>query len=319
MARKGSPWCALRPALLGGAAAIMWLTLSSTAASADAGPDSPSLTGSATSTVLSLPHSLTDSVSTPSAGSPAGGAVAPGPAQSVASRISGLADNAIAVVPALEQAVPPGTVSSISAPCVDVADAVTAVALPVVVAPAAEAVPVLEPVLQPVSDLLTGATPVSLPALPIGALPAGLPAVGSADPAVDQQSPAEAPAAALEESPDPGPASGALPSEFGVGDDLLLQSAGNAAPTDISGMEPASADPASGQSVPGDPAHVPGQVPGVPASGTGSSGSSAGPSGAAAWLSVFDIGLERPGALLASEPSGHIPAPASFDPGSSPD
>lgn len=317
-----SPWRAMRPALLAGAAAVMWLTLSSTAASADAGPDSSSLPGGATGTVLSLAHSLADTVSPPHAGSAAGVTAAPGLAQPVAARISGLADNAIAVVPVLEQVVPPGAVSTVSAPLADVADAATAGAVQVLVAPAAEAVPALEPVLQPVSDLLTGASTVALPALPVDALPGDLPAIVIPDPEVAQPAPLEAPATALETASEPGPDSGALLDELGVGDVAQLQTTGNAGLANIfeppSAM-PASADPDSGQSLPVDPAQLPDQVPAVPASGTGSGGSSGGPSGAAAWLSPFDFGFEHPGAVLAGEASGHIPAPVSFDPGSSPD
>ncbi|MGO4236583.1 hypothetical protein [Pseudarthrobacter sp. YAF2] len=317
-----SPWRAMRPALLAGAAAVMWLTLSSTAASADAGPDSSSLPGGATGTVLSLANSLSDTVSPPPAGSAAGVTAAPGLAQPVAARISGLADNAIAGVPVLAQVVPPGTVSTVSAPLADVADAATARAVQVVVAPAAEAVPVLEPVLQPVSDLLTGATPVTLPALPVDALPGDLPALVIPDPGVAPPASLETPAAALETASEPGPDSGALLDELGVGDVARLQTAGQAALASMSGhpsVVPASADPDSGQSLPIDPAQLPDQVPSVPASGTGSGGSSGGPSGAAAWLSPFDFGFEHPGAVLAGEASGHIPAPVSFDPGSSPD
>jgi hypothetical protein len=132
----------------------------------------------------------------------------------------------------------------------------------------------------------------------------------------------EAPAAALETASEPGPDSGALLNELGVWDDARLQTTGNAALASIFGQYsamPASADPDSGQSLPVDPAQLPDRVPAVPASGTGSGGSSGGPSGAAAWLSPFDFGFEHPGAAPAGEASEHLPAPVSFDPGSSPD
>ncbi|WP_285244771.1 hypothetical protein [Pseudarthrobacter sp. fls2-241-R2A-127] len=321
MARRTSPWCALRPALLAGAAAAMWLALSSTAASADAGPDSQSLTPSAPGTVLSLPHNLAESVSPPPASPPAAVDPVPGLAQPVASRLSGLADAATSGVPVLEQVVPPGTVSSISAPVADVADAVTAGVVQVVAAPAAEAVPVLDPVLQPVSNVLTGATPVDLPALTADAPPAALPALGSGDPEVTRPAPVKAPVSALEAASDPALTSAAVPAEVGIGNDVRLQPAGAGAIADTLGPEEAqsaSTDPGFGQPA-GDPAQLPGQVPAAPASGTGSGGSSGGPSGAAAWVSGFNVVFELPGALLAGEASGHIPAPVSFDPGSSPD
>jgi hypothetical protein len=323
MARITSPWSGLRPALLAGAAAVLWLTLSSTAASADAGPDSSSLLGSATSPVSSLTQNLANTVSPAPAGSPAEVAAAPGLVQPVEARLSGLADNGVAAVPVLGQVVPPGTFSSVSAPLADVADAVAAGAVQVVVAPAAEAVPVLEPVLQPVSDLLTGASPLPLPAPAIDALQADLlAAVIPADSEAAQLAVVVAPADALDIVPEPGQASRALPNELGVGSDAGLPTAGTADLANISGPQsalPAPADPNSGQPLPVDPAPLPDQVPAVPASGTGSGGPSGGSSGAAAWLSVFDFGFEHPGAVLAGEASGHIPAPVSFDPGSSPD
>jgi len=318
MARRTSPWRALRPALLAGAAAAIWLALSSTAASADAGPDSQSLTPSAPGTVLSLTHHLAESVSPPPASPPAAVNPVPGLGQPVASRLSGLADAATSGVPVLEQVVPSGTVSSISAPVADVTDAVTAGVVQVLAAPAAEAVPVLDPV----SDVLTDATPVALPALTVDALPAALPSLGSGDPEVTQPAPAKAPVSALEAASDPALTSAAVPSEVGVGNDVQLQPAGAGAIADTSGPEEAqsaSADPGFGQPLAGDPAQLPGQVPAAPASGTGSGGSSGGPSGAAAWVSAFNVVFELPGALLAGEASGHIPAPVSFDPGSSPD
>src|SRR6478735_4241638 len=125
MARSSSPWRALRPVLLAGAAAATWLTLSSTPATADTGPDSSSPLGAPTSSVSSV-------------------------GQDLAARVS---------------PIPAGTVSGVSAPLVEVADTLAAGVARELTAPAAEALPVLEPVLQPVSDLLNGAVSLPAPPL----------------------------------------------------------------------------------------------------------------------------------------------------------
>ncbi|WP_307429367.1 hypothetical protein [Pseudarthrobacter defluvii] len=324
MARLSSPWRALRPALIAGAAAVTWLSLSSTAASADTGPDASSLLGGVTSSVSSLTHELADAVSPAPAGSPSGPAVQSGLLQPVVSPVSGPADNLIASVPLVDQVVPAGTVSSVSTPLTEVADGVAAGVVQVVVDPAAEAVPVLEPVLQPVSDLLTGAAPLPLPLpgqsveavqveVPAAETPAPADARASAAAATaeDQQSPTETAQAAAELASTPPAASSAhLDSRSAAGHagTWVLQS-------DVSAL----IDPAADLPLPADPESLPAQVPAVPGSGTGSSGSSGGPSGAAAWLSPFDFDFDRPCADLPGDVSEHAPAPVSFDPGSSPD
>ena len=318
-----SPWRALRPVLLAGAAAVSWLTLSSTAASADTAPDSSSLLGGVTTSVSSLTRDLAGAAGASPAGSPGVSTESPGLMQPVVSQVSGLADNLISAVPVVDQLVPAGTVTSVSAPLVDVADGVTAGVVQIVIDPAAEAVPVLEPVLEPVSDVLTGSAPlpVAVPGQPLEEGLAELPAAETAVPAAVQPATAEATGTGLQTATEPEqPASlagttvadsraslDAPPTAYLAGTSVL--------PADPSGFT----DPVAGQPIPTDPAPLPAQAPAAPGSGTGSSGSSSGPFGAAAWLNPFGFDFERSGAVLAADVTEHAPAPVSFDPGSSPD
>ncbi|MFC4395680.1 hypothetical protein [Arthrobacter sedimenti] len=324
-----SPWRAVRPALLAGAAAVTWLTLSSTAASADTGPDSSSLLGGVTSSVSSLAHDLADTVSPAPLGSPAGPAATSGLLQPVVTQVSGLADNLIASVPVVDKVVPAGTVATVSAPLVEVADGVTAGVVQVVVDPAADAVPVLEPVLQPVSDLLTGAAPlpVPLPEQPVD-LQQPIEAIQVELPAAETPAPAGAPAAA-EASEDvlqpateadqdalalagpPSAVGGVIPETRGA----AALAATSVLHTEVSRL----GDPVADEPLSADPAPLPANAPAPPASGTGSGGSAGGPSGTAAWLSPFGFDFELSGVVLAGDTSEHAPAPVSFDPGSSPD
>jgi len=322
MARTSSPWRALRPVILAGAAAVSWLTLSSTAASADSGPDSSSLLGSVTSSVSSLAQDVAATVSPAAPTSTAGPATGPGLLQPVVTSVSGVADNLIAAVPVVDQVIPAGTVSTVSAPVVGLADNVTAGVAQVVVAPAAEAVPALEPVLQPVSDLLTGAAPLPLPLPdpPVGAVPVDLPAGVIPDSAPAQGAAVETLPDVPETAPEPDVAGSAAAGQDTGGNpgseaSSVTVLAGTSGPRTAVSVP---ADPAYEHPLPVGPAPLPAQVP-APASGAGSGGSSSGPSGAVAWLTPFGFGFERPGLVPAIGASEHAPAPVSFDPGSSPD
>ena len=169
MAKGLSPWRALRPVLLAGAATLTWLTLSSTAATADSA-DSGSLLGGVTSSVSSL--------ASPAGQHPAVSArrccrrpLSRSTVRTSAARgrpLASSADQLIAAVPVVNEVVPAGTVSAVAVPVAVVADDATAGLVETVAPPLVEAVPVLEPVLQPVSDLVTGAAPlpVTLPSVP---------------------------------------------------------------------------------------------------------------------------------------------------------
>lgn len=313
MARLSPSWRALRPVLLAGAAAVSWLTLSSTAATADAGPDSSSLLGGATSTVTSL----TQNVAGPAPASPVD--ALPGTAgllQPVVTQVSGLADDLVSSAPVVSQVAPAGTVSAIAAPVTGAADSVAADVVQVVVAPVAEAVPVLEPVVQPISDLVAGVgLPTELPDLP-----AAVPAPETPVPAVDAAAgalPLAAGGPTIDGvSVDGGPA--AEPSapdsvyQPGGGQGLALlaaTAAGQAAPADALLDGPFTSDPAP----------LPAQAPPAQGSGTGAGGSPGGASGPAACPDSFDLHLHSTGAVRSLEDGEHIPAPVSYDPGSSPD
>jgi hypothetical protein len=323
MARLSSPWRALRPVLLAGAAAVSWLTLSSAAASADTAPDSSSLLGGVTTSVSSLTHDLAGATAPAPAASPGVPAEGPGLLQPVVSQVSGLTDNLIASVPVVDQLVPAGTVSTVSAPLVEVADGVTAGVVQVVLDPVTEAAPVLEPVLEPVSDLLTGTAPlpVAIPGQPVEEVQGELPAAETAVPAEAQPAPVEASGTVLQTATEP--EQPAAPAGMLIADGSANQEApptAYLAGTSVLRADPSGVtDPLAGQPLPIDPAPLPAQAPAAPGSGTGSSGSSGGSSGAAAWLSPFGFDFERPGTVLAADAPEHAPAPVSFDPGSSPD
>ena len=317
MARMSSPWHALRPVLLAGAAAVTWLALSSTPATADATPDSSSLLGGATSPVSSLTQDLAASpVSLVHAGSTG----SPGLLQPAVAPVSGVADNLIAAVPVVDHVVPAGTASAVSAPLVDLADKVTAGVAQEVVAPAAAAVPVLEPALQPVADLLTGTAPLPVP--PLEAVQTDLPAVAIPAPAQDQASSAEESPDARQTTPESGQAVEALSTaataqgSAGVEVIGLGGLANTAAPQlGVSGT----AGSVTEQPLTVDIAPPPAQAPAAPASGTGSGGSSGGTPGAAAWLNPFYFDFDGTRAVRADLSPAHVPSPVSFDPGSSPD
>ena len=322
MARRSSPWSALRPVIFAGAAAVTWLTLSSTAASADAGPDSSSLLGSVTTPVSALTHNLVDPI-TPAPDGPTTNVAAPGLAQPVAAQVSGLADGLIASVPVVGQVVPAGTVSTVSAPLADAADGVTAGVVEAVATPVTEAAPVLEPVLKPVADLLTGTDqlPLPLPDAPLAAVPAELPVANA--PASAETTPAAQATnpTSLQTVPEVAQADLSAETSAGAKGGPALEGtaprADTAAPrADVSGPSGAASEEPAG---PAGRSPLPSQAPVAPTSGTGAGGSSGGPSGAAAWLSPFDFHFEHPGTVPAGHASEQAPAPVSFDPGSSPD
>lgn len=329
MARFRSPWRALRPVLLAGAATLTWLTFSSTAASADTLSDTSSLLGGVTSSVSAVSEKLLHAVpgvpATPACAQPAG------LLQPVVSTVTGQADNLISSVPVVQHVVPPGTVSAVTKPVTWIVDGTTSAVVEVIVRPVTDSVPVLEPVLDPVADLVTGGTPIPVqaPVLP------GSPAEGDID------SPA-------------GPGSGRNTSAAPAGTDTEppVAATGQSAATDdasipeasVGETNPASLSASAGREVragaltfpwrgafapslpvelPGsvDPAPRPGPVPTAPGEAGAGSGATAssGFSGSAAWLNSMDFHLDFAGTDRAGEHTENIPDPVSFDPGSSPD
>lgn len=312
MAQVSSPWRALRPFLLAGAATVAWLTLSSPAAVADSSTESGSLLGGLTSSVSSLSAPLTDAVA------PLQEAVSPslppsssaGLLEPMVGTVAGTTDQLVAAVPVVNQVVPADTVSALAVPVAAGADSATAVLVEAVAPPLAEALPVLEPVLRPVVELTGGTVPPLPVALPdvLDELPAGDVAVAGGLPTVADA--ALAPAAAAVD-----PANGFGTSEYFS----FLPQSGLAATALAPSMTSAairSASPGSlvtGDSTPSAP------VPAGPASGVGSGASPSGPTGAAAWLDGFGLNLLLPGTCPISDSPEHSPSPVSFDPGSSPD
>lgn len=309
MAKGLLPWRALRPVLLAGAATLTWLTLSSTAATADSA-GSGSLLGGVAESVSSLAAPVTSTLpSLSDVAPPAPSANAPsGLLQPVVGTLTGTADQFVAAVPVVSTVVPAGTVSAVAVPVAVVADDAAAGVVETVAPPLVEAVPVLEPVVQPVSDLVTGASPVpvTLPSLPdAGSLPA--------DSAAGAESPAAVQAFAADVAT--GTAAHHLLGRVGVsaGGSSALPSA--LAGTSASPVALRSAD--SAPPITDDPS--PYAALGGPSSGAGSGASPSGPSGSAAWLNNFDLVLLVPGSFPAQGSSEHAPSPVSFDPGSSPD
>jgi hypothetical protein len=172
MARSRSPWRALRPVLLAGAATLTWLTFSSTAASADTLSDTSSLLGGVASSVSAASEKLLHAV--PGVPATPAGAQPAGLLQPVVGAVAGQADNLISSVPVVQHVVPPGTVPAVTAPVTRIADGATSAVVEVVLRPVTDSVPVLEPVLDPVADLVTGTTPIPVPAPVLPGSPAAL-------------------------------------------------------------------------------------------------------------------------------------------------
>jgi hypothetical protein len=323
MGEARSPWRVLRPVLLAGAAAVSWLTLSSTAASADALSDTTSLLGGVTSSVSSVTDKVAAPAPTATAQAPVSTPVtasAPkaGLLQPVVAPVAKLADNLVSSVPVVNHVVPAGTVSAVSAPITQVADGATTAVVEVVVPPVTEAVPVLEPVLEPVAGLVTGTSPlpVAIPELPGTAIGEELPQVAAEAPASDAST-----ATVSEPAEEPAPAGSASTDAFGVtGVPATTVGVASLPGTPVlPWTERAGAGQAAEQPGTADHSPVPAQSPAVPGSGSGSGAPSSASPGSAAWLSPFSFVLPFNGLVLAGEATEHVPSPVSFDPGSSPD
>ncbi|HEY8754270.1 MAG TPA: hypothetical protein VIM40_11555 [Arthrobacter sp.] len=290
MAKARSPWCALRPFLLAGAVTATWLALSASAATADSSPDSGSLLGGVTSTVSSLTAPLIGGVAPTLDAAPTAPS-ATGLLQPVVGSVASTADHLIAAVPVVNSVVPAGTVTSVAVPVAAGVDMAAGDLLETVAPPLTEAVPVLEPVLQPVVHLVDATVPplpLALPDLSVDGIAVNVTAVdgGAADDAPGRSS-----------------------------DTALQLLAASSAPAITSGqmLQPTPESPLTGD----DPSTPP--APAGPTSGAGSGASPSGPSGSAAWLDEFSFDLPLPGSIPVSGSLQHAPSPVSFDPGSSPD
>ncbi|WP_285250282.1 hypothetical protein [Pseudarthrobacter sp. fls2-241-R2A-168] len=175
----------------------------------------------------------------------------------------------------------------------------------------ASTLPVLEPVLEPVSDLVAGTAPlpVELPELPVAAVEEEVRATAAmvlTEASTPEQSTAET-AAPAESSVVAAPDTAANP-------DGAVSLAEASAPlramigaSDSSHDLPGTVDPSP-------------QAPSAPgSSGTGSGSASGGSPGSSAFLNPLTFDFSLPGAICVGETPEHAPAPVSFDPGSSPD
>jgi hypothetical protein len=301
---------------LAGAATLTWLTFSASAASADTLPDAASLLGGVTSSLSSVTEKLPDPVAAAPEVSAADPASSPGLLQPLVGGVSGLADQIVSTVPVVNQVVPAGTVAAVAVPVAQVVDAKTAGVVNAAIPPVVEALPVLEPVLQPVADLVTGNAALPLPEEPVVAtvneIPAQAPAAAQSPAAPElpvtatgqPDSEVTATSGAIEVSGTTTPSAGSVAVTVAQ---LPLQATVFA--PDISVDQPRTGEPWS----------APAQAPPASGSGPGSSSSSTGSSGSAACLSLFTFDLPLAGAVRAGETSERLPAPVSFDPGSSPD
>jgi hypothetical protein len=310
MAQARSPWRLLRPVLLASAATLTWLTLSTSAATADSSADSGALLGGVTSSVSSLSSALTETVAPPApspAPAPAPAPVDPsaGLVQPVVGSLAGTADLLVTEAPVLDYAVPAGTVSAVTAPFATVADDATAGLVNTVAPPLAEAVPVLETLLEPVTDLVGGVA--SLPELPLDVTVSSPVEALSADSVIAPVSVTSQ----LHSAPTDG---GTV---LAGGPTVATQPAGSGTTAPIALAAAGTHPDRPGAPLTLDPSGIPSPL--GPTSGAGSGAPSSGSNGSAAWLDTFGFYLPLPGAFRISGPSEHAPSPVSFDPGSSPD
>ena len=269
MAGAHSPWRALRPVLLAGAATLTWLTLSSSAASADTLPDATSLLGGTTASVAAVTD-VVRAVPAAAAPAPAPADVPAGLLQPVAGSLAGPVDAAAASVPVVNQVVPAGVIEAVSAPVAEVVDSAVADAVSAVVPPVAETLPVLEPILLPVSELITDAAPLVVP-LPDVSAPDVDVAIDHGDSQVASET------AETGTTSDQDLLSSALPGA----DAVVTSGSSDAGPfvaAAVSGAASALPSP-SYQTGASAPFTFPLHAPGVPASGTGTSVSPGGSAG----------------------------------------
>ncbi|MFJ6028400.1 hypothetical protein ACIQCN_13140 [Pseudarthrobacter sp. NPDC092424] len=290
MARVRSPWHALRPVFLAGAATFAWLTFSSSPASADLLPEP---TPAVNEILIDSP--TTDMLA------PVVDAV---PGTEPAAPVTAVVEDTVGVV---EQVVVPPAAGIVAA-TEPLIDPVLESAEPVLVPVQPILDPVLAPVVAPVTELVPALEPlVELapegPALAI----AGLLPDGANEPAAT--GPALNPGPARE----PAPASTEPRQALAAGPPLSAPLTAVAVPL----WAGPTAYAESPEPAPVPPSSPPAPVPVAPGSGgPGSGGPSPGP---AAWLSPVAFVLPFLGAASAPEFVLRAPEPVSFDPGSSPD
>lgn len=318
MKPRPGAWAFLRPLLLALAAAASWSALSAAGASADTSASSDSLLGAGPSTVIAVPatvaHPATDVLKPVEAG--LGGNLGSAPASSTPTPVTtpplrpaveeatGLVDQVVETVPVLDRMVPDGMVAAVANPAVGTVDGLVGGAVGTLVPLAGAALEPLDPVLEPAIS----AVPLPV-AAPEGA-PDGTPPAVTEVPQVIGETAAHPAETAAEPE-------GTVPVSARVSSFDTLQRNGAACDAQIM---PASTPAVSPAAVPGNaPVDAP-QEPAIPAVTTGgSSPSGSHVSAMPAWLGASHFQIPPAGWAVAQARLSAVPAPVSFDPGSSPD
>jgi hypothetical protein len=237
--------------------------------------------------------------------------------QPVVGSLTGAVDNLVATVPVVNQVVPHHTVTNAVSPVSSAVDDAAGNLAEAIIPPASETIPALEPVLDPIADVISGGE-VTLPE-PVAGIVTEL--VG--EPTASVPNLLDSGAAPVEASALPGSADS--DSSAGSSNATTTSTTGfigalwqpSVSLGDTSGEAGISAvtGPYGGDNGPPGPE----VIPAVPGSGSSSGQSSGASSGGAACLTDVFLNLPQPGSTPASESLQHAPAPVSFDPGSSPD
>jgi hypothetical protein len=317
--------------MLAGAGAVVWIALSSTAANADSGnTNNHTLLSGAGSTVSNAVHNAgrglsgivgdaapvgVASVTAPTVESVPVPAVHP-PAVQVPKvvlnelpQLTRNVDQLVASTPVISAVLPQGTVGAVTSG---------------VVTPAASAIDGVGSLLDRVVTPALGAVGSTVATLPDGGLPVIVPENPVATP------PLQIPDGQIPEGVEMGDALAGgptvlepvadLPSAFAQ--DLATPLPGLAGPSGLPCLNETSSKAtvgASGSEEPPDGTFPPGTPDGSD-TGSGSAILSSNPSGAApAWLEGTNLFCPLAGTLVSTASAGRVPAPVSFDPGSSPD
>lgn len=331
----------LRSIMLAGAGAVVWMALSSTAANADSGnTNSHTLLGGAESAVTNVVHSATSGITrTLGNAVPVEAASVPAPAAPSAPvpavqlpvtqiptsvvrelpRLAQTIDHVVANTPVVNVIVPERTVGAVTAPVVSrTTSAVDRVESGVSSLVGGVIVPALGAVGSTVDAIPVDNLPVAIPGLPAMAPGIRDPGnVGTGATLSEQPSVLISGADALAVSaisPMVNAMVAPLPSlseTFGLlGTD---RAPCNAAIQYGDSGSPAVSDPPSG-------GNFPNGTPGRSTAGNSSAALLSNPSGGVtAWIPSADLFHPRAGSLVSTAAAGQIPAPVSFDPGSSPD
>ncbi|GAA3317964.1 hypothetical protein [Arthrobacter ramosus] len=276
----------LRSVMLAGAGAVVWIALSSTAANADSGStNNHTLLGGAVSAVSNVVHNAAKGLSG-IPGNTVSVTVVQVPTVSELPQLTRSVDQLVASTPVVGAVLPEGTVGAVTTN---------------VVSPAASAVDGVGSSVGSLVGSLPVATPeITVPSIqiPDGVALAGGPAVVEPVAGVPSTLAQDVAAPMLSLAVPSGPPG--------------LHGAPLKATVRASGSNDPSAPPSGGTFPPG--------TPGGSDTVSGSAVLSSNPSGAAtAWLQGTNLFCPLTGTLVSTAAAGRVPAPVSFDPGSSPD